>query len=132
SGKRSAENSVRLAELGFDPASWDWFLTSGETAFRIMQTETAGHAQKRCLLISRDNDTSPLDGLDITRTDSAEDADIVLIAASEGDIHTIEEYRSLLEPAVRRGIACLCTNPDKIMLTRTGTAFGAGQIAELY
>jgi HAD superfamily hydrolase (TIGR01459 family) len=131
SGKRSAENSVRLAELGFDPASWDWFLTSGETAFRIMEKEASGPTRK-CLLISRDNDTSPLDGLDIQRTDKSDDADIILIAASEGDTYPLEHYRTLLEPATRKRIPCLCTNPDKVMLTRKGTAFGAGRIAELY
>ncbi len=31
-----------------------------------------------------------------------------------------------------RNVPCLCTNPDKIMLTKEGTAFGAGRIAELY
>lgn len=131
SGKRSEENSVRLAELGFDPASWDWFLTSGETAFRIMAREAAGPARK-CLLISRDGDTSPLDGLDIARTARAVDADIILIAASEGDVRTLSYYEALLGPAARRNTPCLCTNPDKIMLTRNGTAFGAGRIAELY
>ena len=131
SGKRSEENSRRLAELGFDPASWDWFLTSGETAWRIMAREVAGPARK-CLLISRDGDTSPLDGLDITRVDDAREADIILIAASEGDVYPIEHYQALLEPAARKGVPCLCTNPDKVMLTKAGTAFGAGRIAELY
>jgi HAD superfamily hydrolase (TIGR01459 family) len=129
SGKRSEENSVRLAELGFVPTSWDWFLTSGETAFRIMAKE-AGHG--KCLLISRDGDTSPLDGLDIARVAHADEADIILIAASEGDVHTLSYYEELLGPAARRNVPCLCTNPDKIMLTRGGTAFGAGRIAELY
>lgn len=132
SGKRSRENSVRLAELGFDSVTWDWFLTSGETAFRIMQAEAGSGASRKCLLISRDNDTSPLDGLAIERTEHAEDADIVLIAASEGDVHAISYYQELLGPAARRRLPCLCTNPDKIMLTRSGTAFGAGRIAELY
>jgi HAD superfamily hydrolase (TIGR01459 family) len=131
SGKRSAENSLRLAQIGFDPRSWDWFLTSGETAFRIMQHEAA-HAARKCLLISRDNDTSPLDGLDIVRTEVAGDADIILIAASEGDIHPLSYYEALLAPAARRGTQCLCTNPDKIMLIKSGTAYGAGRIAELY
>jgi HAD superfamily hydrolase (TIGR01459 family) len=131
SGKRSQENSVRLAQLGFAAASWDWFLTSGETAFRIMANE-ARQGRDKCLLISRDNDTSPLDGLDIVRTTRADEADIVLIAASEGDVHTLSYYEELLGPAARRKVPCLCTNPDKIMLTRGGTAFGAGRIAELY
>jgi HAD superfamily hydrolase (TIGR01459 family) len=131
SGKRSEENSARLAALGFARDSWDWFLTSGETAFRIMAGET-GHAGRKCLLISRDGDLSPLDGLDIIRTDAAGEADIVLIAASEGDVHPLDHYAELLRPAALRATPCLCTNPDKVMLTKTGTAFGAGRIAELY
>jgi HAD superfamily hydrolase (TIGR01459 family) len=131
SGKRSQENSKRLAQLGFDPESWNLFLTSGETAFRIMAAEAGGRAAK-CLLISRDGDTSPLDGLNIARTEAAAEADIILIAASEGDIHPLSYYEALLRPAAERRTACLCTNPDKVMLTRTGTAFGAGRIAELY
>lgn len=135
SGKRSAENHRRLAALGFDPKSWDWFLTSGEVAWRILQAESrqeAGNTARKCLLISRDGDTSPLDGLDLTRTDRGEDADFILLAASEGDVHPLAFYETLLAPAAARGVPCLCTNPDKIMLTKDGTAFGAGRIAELY
>lgn len=134
SGKRSAENDRRLAKLGFDPASWDWFLTSGEVAWQILTAESAKAAKQttRCLLISRDGDTSPLDGLELERTANSADADIVLIAASEGDTYDLDHYRHLLERAAKRGVPCLCTNPDKIMLTAEGTAFGAGRIAELY
>jgi HAD superfamily hydrolase (TIGR01459 family) len=45
---------------------------------------------------------------------------------------TLDDYARLLEPAVRRGLPCLCTNPDRTMLTPTGPAFGSGPIAELY
>ncbi|AWI60472.1 TIGR01459 family HAD-type hydrolase [Sinorhizobium fredii] len=134
SGKRSAENDRRLAELGFEPGSWDWFLTSGEVAWQLLKREgavTAGGTRK-CLLISRDGDLSPLKGLDLVRTESGEEADIVLIAASEGDVYPLAHYEDLLRSAARRGVACLCTNPDKVMLTRSGQAFGAGRIAELY
>ena len=135
SGKRSAENDTRLAALGFDPASWDWFLTSGEVAWRILAFESGGRGKgvaRRCLLISRDGDTSPLDGIDIERTEHGGDADFVLLAASEGDVYPLSHYKTLLAPAARRNVPCLCTNPDKIMLTKEGTAFGAGRIAELY
>ncbi|MGH7004845.1 MAG: TIGR01459 family HAD-type hydrolase, partial [Alphaproteobacteria bacterium] len=84
------------------------------------------------LLLSRDGDTSPLDGLDLERASSGAEADIVLIAGSEGDVHDMAYYEALLAPAARRNVPCLCTNPDRIMLTRQGTAFGAGRIAELY
>ncbi|OBZ92325.1 HAD family hydrolase [Pararhizobium polonicum] len=135
SGKRSAENDRRLAALGFDPESWDWFLTSGEVAWRLLSFESLEEGEgiaRRCLLISRDGDTSPLDGLPLQRTERGDDADFILLAASEGDVHPLSHYEALLAPAARRGVPCLCTNPDKIMLTRDGTAFGAGRIAELY
>ena len=60
SGKRAAENSRRLAGIGFDAASWDLFLTSGETAWRILKAEMADGIERRCLLISRDGDTSAI------------------------------------------------------------------------
>ncbi|APG88325.1 HAD superfamily protein (plasmid) [Sinorhizobium americanum CCGM7] len=134
SGKRSAENDRRLAALGFEPGSWDWFLTSGEVAWQLLRREqaTAAGGMRKCLLISRDGDLSPLKGLDLVRTESGEAADIVLLAGSEGDVHSLGYYEDLLRPAARRGIPCLCTNPDKVMLTRTGHAFGAGRLAKLY
>ncbi|WP_457583852.1 TIGR01459 family HAD-type hydrolase [Ensifer canadensis] len=134
SGKRSAENDRRLVDLGFVAGSWDWFLTSGEVAWQILKTEggQASGPPKRCLLVSRDGDVSPLTGLDLERTEDGADADFVLLAASEGDVLPLSHYEALLAPAARRGVPCLCTNPDKVMLTKTGTAFGAGRIAELY
>lgn len=135
SGKRALRNGWRLAKLGFDQSSWDWFLTSGEVAWQLLAAEVRagqGGPVRRCLLISRDGDTSPLDGLDLQCTATGTDADIVLIAASEGDMYDLSHYRTLLAPAAKRGVPCLCTNPDKIMLTEKGTAFGAGRIAELY
>lgn len=134
SGKRSAENDRRLVDLGFAAGSWDWFLTSGEVAWQILKKEGAQASGRvsKCLLISRDGDLSPLNGLDLERTENGADADFVLLAASEGDLLPLSHYEALLAPAARRGVPCLCTNPDKVMLTKTGTAFGAGRIAELY
>ncbi|OCP17555.1 MULTISPECIES: TIGR01459 family HAD-type hydrolase [unclassified Ensifer] len=134
SGKRSAENDRRLVDLGFVAGSWDWFLTSGEVAWQILKTEGAQASGRlsKCLLISRDGDLSPLTGLGLERTENGADADFVLLAASEGDVLPLSHYEALLAPAARRGVPCLCTNPDKVMLTKTGTAFGAARIAELY
>lgn len=134
SGKRSAENDRRLADLGFVAGSWDWFLTSGEVAWQILKREGEGTdgGLRKCLLVSRDGDLSPMKGLGLDRTTSGADADFVLLAASEGDVYPLSHYEAILAPAAERGVPCLCTNPDKVMLTKTGTAFGAGRIAELY
>ncbi|OOG73973.1 HAD family hydrolase [Sinorhizobium sp. A49] len=134
SGKRSEENDRRLVELGFVAGSWDWFLTSGEVAWQILKREgrQASGLPRKCLLVSRDGDLSPLKGLGLERTQWGEDANFVLLAASEGDVLPLSHYEALLAPAARRGVPCLCTNPDKVMLTKSGSAFGAGRIAELY
>lgn len=135
SGKRSAPNEARLVRLGFHPGSWDLFLSSGEVAWRRL----AGHLDTpvlpggtRCLLLARDGDTSAVDGLPLTLVSDGADADVILLAGSEGDRYPLEHYRTLLTAAAARAVPCLCTNPDRIMLTPLGTRFGAGQIAELY
>jgi HAD superfamily hydrolase (TIGR01459 family) len=135
SGKRSAPNERRLLKLGFEAGSWDHFISSGELAWRSLSEMAAAgslRAGTRCLLISRDTDRSAIEGLPFALTRSGEDAELVLIAASEGDRHDLDYYRALLAPAAERDVPCFCTNPDRIMLTAVGPRFGAGQLADLY
>lgn len=134
SGKRAEPNESRLLKFGFEAGSWDHFVSSGEVAWRIF-TDMAGsgtlRAGTRCLLISRDGDRSAIEGLPLVLTER-DDAELVLIAASEGDRYDLAHYRGLLGPAAARKVPCFCTNPDRIMLTAVGPRFGAGEIADLY
>lgn len=132
SGRRSAPNEARLVRLGFLPGSWDHFLSSGEVAWHSLLQSLHAEAGLRCLLIARDGDRSAVDGLPLTLVERGADADIVLLSGSEGDRYELDHYKRLLEPAAVRGVKCLCTNPDKIMLTAAGPRFGAGRIGELY
>jgi HAD superfamily hydrolase (TIGR01459 family) len=86
---------------------------------------------RRCLLLERDGDGSLLDGLGL-RTVPAGVADLVVIAGSEGERRPLAAYAELLAPLARDGVPALCLNPDRVMLTPLGPAFGAGRIAELY
>lgn len=83
-------------------------------------------------MVARDGDRSAIHDLPLEITTSAAEADVVLLSASEGDRFDLDHYRYMLEPAATRSVPCLCTNPDKIMLTASGPRFGAGRIAELY
>jgi HAD superfamily hydrolase (TIGR01459 family) len=129
SGKRSDKNEKRLEKLGFTSCPWDLFMSSGEVAWRQL---AASGASQSCYLISRDGDRSAIDGLSVSIAANPEDADIILLTASEGDRFEISHYEGLLSRAAERRIPCLCTNPDRIMLTPSGQKFGAGRIAELY
>jgi HAD superfamily hydrolase (TIGR01459 family) len=135
SGKRAEPNERRLLKLGFEQASWDHFVSSGEVAWRSFNDMAASGKLRpgtKCLLISRDNDRSAIDGLPLTLTDNGDDAELVLISASEGDRYDLDHYRAQLGPAAARQVPCFCTNPDRIMLTAVGPRFGAGELADLY
>ncbi len=129
SGKRSRDNERRLEKLGFKAGAWNLFLSSGEVAWRSL---ASGSAYRSCFLISRDDDRSAVEGLALELAGSPEKADVILLTASEGDRFELSHYERLLSGAAQRGVPCLCTNPDKVMLTALGQKFGAGRIAELY
>jgi len=135
SGRRAEPNERRLLKLGFEPGSWDHFVSSGEVAWRIFDNMVGSGALRagtKCLLISRDGDRSAVEGLPLSVTERGDDADLVLLAASEGDRYDFDYYSRLLGPAAARRVPCFCTNPDRIMLTAVGPRFGAGEIADLY
>ncbi|MFC3325793.1 TIGR01459 family HAD-type hydrolase [Mesorhizobium cantuariense] len=135
SGRRARPNESRLIKLGFEPGSWDHFVSSGEVAWRSFNDMAASGKLRpgiKCLLISRDDDRSAIDGLPFVLTGAGDEAELVLISASEGDRYDLDHYRRLLAPAAARQVPCFCTNPDTIMLTANGPRFGAGRLADLY
>ncbi len=135
SGRRARPNESRLLKLGFEPGSWDQFVSSGEIAWRSFHEMTISgrlRPNTKCLPISREDDRSAIEGLPFTLTRDGNDAELVLISASEGDRYDLDHYRRQLGPAAARHVQCFCTNPDKIMLTAVGPRFGAGRLADLY
>jgi HAD superfamily hydrolase (TIGR01459 family) len=135
SGRRARPNEARLLKLAFEPGSWDQFVSSGEIAWRSFHEMAISgklRPNTKCLLISREGDRSATEGLPFALTSDGDDAELVLIAASEGDRYDLDYYRRLFASAAARQVPCFCTNPDKIMLTSVGPRFGAGQLADLY
>ncbi len=134
SGKRAEPNAARLARFGFGHASFLTVMSSGEVAWRLLHAGRLPGIPRdaRTLLLAREDDRSPVEGLALRPVAGAAEADLVLLAGSRGDALTLEDYATLLAPAANRGIPCLCTNPDMTMLTPAGPRFGAGRIAALY
>ncbi len=135
SGRSAAYNAERLTSLGFDPASYDHFVTSGDVALSLLSgpgTPVQPGPDTRCLTISGVGDRNLADRLGFSQTERGEDCDLIVIAGSRGDVVPMDIYIDLLVPAARRGVPCICTNPDRVMLTPIGPCFGAGAIAAAY
>lgn len=134
SGKRAAANVERMRRLGFPPALYTELITSGEVAWRMLSEPrhpdwwTLGHT---CLVVGSDDDASLLAGLPIRRVRDPEEASFVLLA-SLGDRETIAQFMTLLNRALLRGLPLVCTNPDRIRLTRDGPAPAVGALAHEY
>ena len=133
SGRPLEPNANRLASLGIGPDTYDLLLTSGEVAARMIDSDLVPSARgvSRCLLLERPGEGSILHRLNFQLA-TAEAAQLVVIAGSEGDRLSLDWYAELLAPLARRGVPALCLNPDRTMLTAHGPTFGAGRIAETY
>ena len=134
SGKRAIENCERLERLGFDLNLFTAVITSGEVAYRTIKNkiEDGNFIKPKIYLISRDSDTSPVNGLSCKIAKNTDEADYLIIAGSESDTKSLSYYTSLLKPMANKGVPAFCTNPDLVMLTPNGTSFGAGLIAKEY
>lgn len=135
SERTGAANAARLAILGFEPELYDFVVTSGDVARALLRRgrfPALLAAGARCFIISTSGDDEFASALDMGRTANSDEADLVVIAGSQADKVSLDEYRALLAPAAQRGTRCICVNPDKLMLTASGSAPGAGRIAEIY
>jgi HAD superfamily hydrolase (TIGR01459 family) len=135
SGRTGEANAQRMSALGFGPQLYDHFVTSGDIAREFLK-KGRGPAPlspgTRCLTISSDDNDDFASTLGLVAVAGGAMADLVIISGSQADRLSLDEYRGILAPAAARVVPCVCANPDRLMLTATGVAPGAGSIAELY
>ncbi|HRA92381.1 MAG TPA: TIGR01459 family HAD-type hydrolase [Aestuariivirga sp.] len=135
SGRSGPYNISRLAKLGFDSSSFDHFVTSGDVAPALLESgplPIERSKSTRCLTIASGEDRSLADNLGFSSVDTAEEADLVIISGSETERIPLASYRALLLPAAKRGVPCICTNPDVHKLVGETLLPAAGTIAALY
>jgi HAD superfamily hydrolase (TIGR01459 family) len=134
SGRTGAANAERMTSLGFEPELYDFLITSGDVARTLLKRgrfPALLAPGARCFVISTGGDDEFASALGVP-TAHSDDADLIVIAGSQADKVSLDAYRASLAPAARRGTPCICVNPDKLMLTASGNAPGAGRIAEIY
>jgi HAD superfamily hydrolase (TIGR01459 family) len=133
SGRSGDYNSERLIKLGFAADSFEHFVTSGDVAFERLSSATSPVAKSdRCFTISSGGDSNLADRLGLVATDTAGDADVVIISGSEAEHISIQQYRDIVRPAADRNVPCYCTNPDIHKLHAGKIVPGAGSVAKVY
>src|SRR5580692_11023009 len=135
SGRTGAANAERMTALGFDSGVYDFLVTSGDVARTLLKRgrfPALLAPGARCFVISTGGDDEFASALGVASTAHSAEADLVVIAGSQADKVSLDDYRAMLAPAARRRTPCMCVNPDKLMLTAAGNAPGAGRIAEIY
>lgn len=135
SGKRAAANAARLAELGFAAELFDAVITSGELCRQLLLEDLASGrlaAGTPVHLIASAPEASPLEGVELTRARRPEEAALVLIAGRDPRGPALDTELAPLLPLARRGIPCLCANPDRTIYGPAGPMPGPGALAEAY
>ncbi|MDE0924428.1 TIGR01459 family HAD-type hydrolase [Aurantimonas coralicida] len=135
SGRPAAFNEDRLARLGIARSLYLACVTSGDVAIGLCEDGTIPLPQDReirCLTLSSPGDTNLSDRLGCRAVETAAEADLVVIAGSQADRIAMADYEDRMRPAASRGVPCICTNPDREMLTPQGLVPAAGAIADLY
>lgn len=135
SGKRAEQNKERLKEIGIGPSLYNEIITSGEMTWQGLRDQSEGFFENigtKCYLITRGDDRSVIDGLDIEVVDNVEEADFMLITGSDAPKKTIEDYEPALKKGVRKGLKALCANPDSLGVMGNQNIMGPGTIARRY
>ncbi|OED41730.1 hypothetical protein AB833_09255 [Chromatiales bacterium (ex Bugula neritina AB1)] len=135
SGKRADLNKTRLSNLGFTPDCYDDLVSSGEVAWNLLNSEYIGSRltrSARCYLLSNNNDRSALEGLDLTVVENIEEAEVILLSGQHLNEKGLAALCQRLQSAVKSGVPCFCTNPDKIAYAESGKVFSSGTVAQWY
>lgn len=136
SGRMMEPNRQRLNRFGFTEDLIGEVITSGMVArARIMDMLAAGDLVPgdSVLNLTRENDTTVLDGLDLVPADDPGDAiRLVLLSGLKPEEITRESYLRMLGPLAKAGIPAICANPDHVVYADGKAAFGPGRVAQDY
>lgn len=134
-GRREAANLRLMQDMGFDPALFDRFVTAGEDAREaIAQRRPPFHSRlgSRYYAFTREADALLLEGLDVRRVESVDQADFLVVISIDSPKVGLAD----LEPQLRAGAAArlpmVCANPDITRPAAQGLLDAAGVIAQRY
>ncbi len=135
SAKRSSDNVERLKKLGIKPGLYKEVVTAGEVTWQGLKEQKDAPFKglgTKCFLISRPDDKSLLEGLDLELVSNIDDAQFILITSFDPQTGTIEALEPALKKAVGKRIPAICANPDLVTVYGHERAIGPGAVAKRY
>ena len=135
SAKRADDNVERLKKLGIKPSHYKSVVTAGEvtwTGIKDQKDAPFKNIGKKCYLVSRPDDRSLLEGLDLELVSDVEEAQFILITSFDSAGMKLEDLDPILKRAVGKRIPAICANPDMVTVYGQEQAIGPGVVAKRY
>lgn len=134
--RRAAAVEERIAKAEIPRDRYDSVMSSGEEAWLCLKGEIDDpwyrDIGRRVFYIGPDSDRAMLDGLGLTESDSAAEADFIFNIGPFAPTDMISDYEDMLAAAAARHVPMVCANPD-LVVHRLGTVeICAGSTAERY
>lgn len=117
----------QLDTLGIDNRLYDFIISSGESTHHALET----YAGQNIFCFYKDEHPTAIEGLDMMRVHTPEEADVGLLSHLPR-LQTFDEYRPLLERCLAKNLPVICANPDKVVDVGGQLYPCAGGVADLY
>ncbi len=135
SPRRAGSLVAMMQSMGIGRDHYTDIMSSGEAVHSELLTRRDpwfAALGKRCLVIGVDRDRLLLDGLDVQRAETPEEADFILNSGPDGPEATLEQFRPLLDRGLARKLPMICANPDLVVMVDGQQVLCAGALAAYY
>ena len=135
SPRRATSLVAMMQGMGIGPDHYTAVMSSGEAVHTELLTRSNpwfAQLGRRCLVIGVDRDRLLLDGLEVDRADSPDQADFILNSGPDGPEATLEQFRPLLDRCLALKLPMICANPDLVVMVDGQQVLCAGALAAYY
>ena len=126
---RPADSVQRqLRKMDISDETYDAIVSSGD----LTRSFVASRLEQPLLQIGPERDNPMFRGLDVKFTTHENAEYIVCTGPYDDEVETEENYRGMMEEALKRNLTLVCANPDMVVERGHRLITCAGAIAELY
>jgi len=117
----------QLDAMGIGTHLYDHVVSSGESTHHALED----YKGQNIYCFYKDEDPTAMEGLNLTRVQEPEEADVALMSHMPR-LATAEEFAPILERCLKHELAIICANPDKVVDVGGTLYLCAGGVADLY